>query len=144
MWVLTGSLFNHSKNPNVSYILDHDTESIKYTTARTITIGEELCIFYGHKLWFESTEDEESQRTADEPDDGWGGLTSLQNESAGQDTPVKDMWPLLIGNPDDVVPEEQLPFTRVKLIDDEDEDILDAVRLGKFCLLSGKVISLRP
>lgn len=115
--------------------MDHDTESIKYTTARAISIGEELCIFYGHKLWFESAEGEESQRTADEPDDGWGGLTGLQDESAEHHAPMEDIWPLLIGNPDDVVPEEQLPFTRVKLVNDEDEDVLDAVCLGNFCLL---------
>ncbi|OSX60029.1 hypothetical protein POSPLADRAFT_1086915, partial [Postia placenta MAD-698-R-SB12] len=47
-----GSLFNHSSSPNVSYIIDTETESIRYTTIRAVTEGEELCIFYGHKLWF--------------------------------------------------------------------------------------------
>ncbi|KZS99472.1 uncharacterized protein LAESUDRAFT_622207, partial [Laetiporus sulphureus 93-53] len=47
-----GSLFNHSQSPNVSYIINTKTESIRYTTMRRIETGEELCIFYGHKLWF--------------------------------------------------------------------------------------------
>ncbi|KAF7791412.1 hypothetical protein EIP86_002428 [Pleurotus ostreatoroseus] len=126
-----GSLFNHSKNPNVSYTLDHGTESIRYTTTRTIGEGEELCIFYGHKLWFQSAEGEEPEETVDEPDDGWGGLTGLQDEYSRQDIHKEDVWPLLEGDPDDIIPEEQLPFTRIKLIDDEDEDIPEAVRLEK-------------
>lgn len=47
-----GSLFNHSDPPNVSFILDTSTDSIRFVTARDIELGEELCIFYGHKLWF--------------------------------------------------------------------------------------------
>ncbi|KII86899.1 hypothetical protein PLICRDRAFT_66319, partial [Plicaturopsis crispa FD-325 SS-3] len=47
-----GSLFNHSENPNVSFVLDPSSESIRYTTFRTVREGEELCIFYGHRLWF--------------------------------------------------------------------------------------------
>ena len=39
-------------------------------------------------------------------------------------------WSLLQGDPNDVIPEDQLPFTRLKLIDDEEEDLLESVRLG--------------
>ncbi|PCH39769.1 hypothetical protein WOLCODRAFT_67667, partial [Wolfiporia cocos MD-104 SS10] len=46
----TGSLFNYSKKPNVSYTLDVSTESIKYTAICCIDKDEELCIFYGHNL----------------------------------------------------------------------------------------------
>jgi tRNA-specific adenosine deaminase 3 len=48
-----GSLFNHSSDkPNVSYVLDKENNTIRYTTKRTIKEGEELCIFYGHGVVF--------------------------------------------------------------------------------------------
>lgn len=86
-----------------------------------------MCIFYGHKLWFEPAEGEGSNIGVDDPDDGWGGLSALQDDttlSQGQD------WPLLAGDPEEIIADEQLPFTRVKLINDEEEDLLEAVRLG--------------
>ncbi|KAH7922040.1 hypothetical protein BV22DRAFT_992990, partial [Leucogyrophana mollusca] len=48
-----GSLFNHSSSPNVSYTTDSREDRIRYTTTRLVDQDEELCIFYGHKLWFE-------------------------------------------------------------------------------------------
>lgn len=58
---VVGSLFNHSPTPNLNYTRDYNTGSIKYTTSREVQAGEELCIFYGTKLWFEeavNTEDD--------------------------------------------------------------------------------------
>lgn len=123
----TGSLFNHSRTPNVSYTLDPSTESIRYTTARVIHPEEELCIFYGHKLWFDPADGQDAADTVDEPDDGWGGLSGIQDDLSS--TQVDEDWPLMQGDRDDIIPEEQLPFTRLKLIDDEAEDVLEAVKL---------------
>ena len=48
-----GSLFNHDDvSPNVTYELDKLTTTIRYTTKRHISPGEELCIYYGHGIRF--------------------------------------------------------------------------------------------
>ncbi|KZT09334.1 uncharacterized protein LAESUDRAFT_675229 [Laetiporus sulphureus 93-53] len=147
-----GSLFNHSQSPNVSYIIDTKTESIRYTTMRRIETGEELCIFYGHKLWFDVMNDGAGSGDVEEEevDDGWGGLAGLNaNERRseiedgswaksdaqsvdGREETFESLLERQIrefqgGGPDEVVPEEQLPFTRVKLTDDEEEEELSAV-----------------
>ena len=48
-----GSLFNHSKQPNLDYRIDHDNLIINYFAARNVSPEEELTIFYGSDLWFE-------------------------------------------------------------------------------------------
>lgn len=45
---------NHDDNPNVSYSLIRDLCYIKFTVAKAIQPGDELCIYYGSKLWFPS------------------------------------------------------------------------------------------
>ena len=50
-----GSLFNHSRNPNLDYRIDHDQLVIKFFAAHDIVHDEELTIFYGNKLWFKDT-----------------------------------------------------------------------------------------
>jgi len=120
-----GSLFNHSESPNVSYHLDTDSESIRYVAARTILADEELFIFYGHKLWFKDVDHASATEVAPEADDGWGGLSVV----AGGEEEGHSTWPWLTGNSEDVVPMNDLPFTRLKLMpDDEEEDVLDAIR----------------
>ncbi|KAG8752367.1 hypothetical protein FRC14_007093 [Serendipita sp. 396] len=47
-----GALFNHSSSPNVTYIKRKEHDSIEYKTTKDVGPGEELCIFYGHTLWF--------------------------------------------------------------------------------------------
>ncbi|KZS99624.1 cytidine deaminase-like protein, partial [Laetiporus sulphureus 93-53] len=140
-----GSLFNHSQSPNVSYIINTKTESIRYTTMRRIETGEELCIFYGHKLWFDVMDDGAGSGDVEEEevDDGWGGLARL-NANERRSEIEDDSWAksdaqsidgrketfeslFKRGGPDEVVPEEQLPLTRVKLTDDEEEEELSAV-----------------
>ncbi|KAF8650125.1 hypothetical protein AX16_005362 [Volvariella volvacea WC 439] len=107
-----GSLFNHSTTPNVSYTRDNSTESIRYTTARCIEAGEELCIFYGHNLWFEPAEAKDiTHRQCEEEDDGWGGLSSL----AGPTNPFID------DDQNEILPDEQLPFVRYKLPPEEED-----------------------
>jgi SET domain-containing protein len=52
-----GSLFNHSiPGQNVCWRRDLSNTCIVYTALRNIEPGEELCISYGSKLWFEDTE----------------------------------------------------------------------------------------
>ncbi|KIW71404.1 hypothetical protein PV04_03578 [Phialophora macrospora] len=49
-----GSMFNHStRNQNVGWIRNTETDVIVYTALRDIEAGEELCISYGSaRLWF--------------------------------------------------------------------------------------------
>ncbi|KAF9585766.1 hypothetical protein BGW38_000851 [Lunasporangiospora selenospora] len=53
-----GSMFNHSKYPNVGFQRDFENKMIRYTTLRDIQSGEELCISYGPNLWFPDMEEE--------------------------------------------------------------------------------------
>ncbi|PCH39935.1 hypothetical protein WOLCODRAFT_136570 [Wolfiporia cocos MD-104 SS10] len=119
-----GSLFNHSQTPNVSYTLDVGTESIRYTATRRIDKDEELCIFYGHNLWFDPI-DAAPSTASEEPDDGWGGLSILGNET---NILEEQMRSFKGGNPDDVISEDDLPFTRIRLTSDDEEDEIHAVR----------------
>ena len=67
-----GSLFNHSRHPNVIYKVKSDTQSIEYASGfQTITQGTELCISYGSNLWFNDAEgsDTESDQVSDEEDE---------------------------------------------------------------------------
>lgn len=124
-----GSLFNHSESPNVSYTLDPFTESIRYTTTKYIHSEDELCIFYGHRLWFDPVASVRPQ-PSEETEDEWGGLSSVA-DNIGVDQPGCPSF--LDGNPDEIVSDEDLPFVRVKVSQDEDEEEeLSAVRTCKF------------
>ncbi|KAL1659976.1 hypothetical protein GGF50DRAFT_64145 [Schizophyllum commune] len=132
-----GSLFNHSSAPNVSYTLDPTTESIRYTTTRRILTGEELCIFYGHKLWFNAVDTvHEPSNTADADvpvEDGFGGLAGLEMDKDGDENalagPSSDPTagailgpcPYGDGQDDDILQDENLPFTWLKPPPEEEE-----------------------
>ncbi|TFY83788.1 hypothetical protein EWM64_g213 [Hericium alpestre] len=121
-----GSLFNHSENPNISYTIDSTTDSIRYTTARRIEPNEELCIFYGHKLWFDAVGGVPNRSMAiEKPDDGWGGLTSVTGDLNGECGHINN--PFEVGDPTDIIPEEELPFIRIKTTaeDIEEETIVE-------------------
>ena len=77
---MLGSLFNHSQTPNVSYNLDQDTQSIRFTTFRTISPGEELYICYGREedLWW--NRGAQSARPPSPPEDHWQALSALDPE----------------------------------------------------------------
>ncbi|TBU47401.1 hypothetical protein BD309DRAFT_886463 [Dichomitus squalens] len=127
-----GSLFNHSQNPNVSYTIDPSTESINYVTSRRVIPDEELCIFYGHKLWFDpvGTTDTMPADAIEERDDGWGGLSGVADDeddevARGANEPFDSFAD---GDPSQLVPEEALPFKRLKLTPDEEEEGMDSVR----------------
>jgi len=129
-----GSLFNHSETPNVSYTLDTFTESIRYTTTKLIDSGDELFIFYGHNLWFDPvTPSKRPQLLKEETDDEWGGLAVVAN-SMQVGEPAHGSF--LDGDPDEIVPVEDLPFTRLKISRDEDEEELSAIRTCKLLHIS--------
>ncbi|KAF7299058.1 Histone-lysine methyltransferase Set7 [Mycena indigotica] len=99
-----GSLFNHSDTPNVSYTIQPDSDMIIYTTTRAIEQDEELCIYYGSKLWFQPA-GQAHNTTNVAIEDGWGGLSSLETTS------LPSFWE---GNAGDMIPEKDLPFERFK------------------------------
>ncbi|GAA5845807.1 hypothetical protein JCM3766R1_000321 [Sporobolomyces carnicolor] len=74
-----GSLFNHSRSPNVSYEIKQSEYTIHYRAAKPIKSGEELFIFYGHSVRFEGdpVPVADSDNAAE---DEWGGLGTLQGE----------------------------------------------------------------
>ncbi|KXN88195.1 SET domain-containing protein 7 [Leucoagaricus sp. SymC.cos] len=120
-----GSLFNHSDQPNVSFALDTSTDSIRYTTTRDIEQDEELCIFYGHKLWFSpvgvSVKDD-AQASHEDYNDGWGGLSTIDyNEEK-----IPRVNPFLNGDAAELISDEDLPFVRYKHPPDEED--LETVR----------------
>jgi len=106
-----GSIFNHSDVPNISFLIDTSTESIRYKTVQNIAEGDELCIFYGHNLWFEAVGLHASRANTtamQEPDDGWGGLSRL----------------------DDVISEGELPFERLR--PPPEEETLETIKTGEY------------
>ncbi|KAJ8474170.1 hypothetical protein ONZ51_g7383 [Trametes cubensis] len=131
-----GSLFNHSQRPNVSYTIDTEREAIRYTTTRRILPDEELCIFYGHKLWFDPVDAADCiiSNGAEEREDGWGGLANLteSDEDNEETNGLPEDWlfdRFNEGKPHDNVPEEELPFTRLKLTpEDVEEEDMDSIR----------------
>ncbi|EOR00933.1 hypothetical protein E3P92_00367 [Wallemia ichthyophaga] len=64
-----GSMFNHHKQPNVSYSINTHTLTITFKTTRHININDELCISYGpeSKLWWRNTQvdDDEDDQVKD-------------------------------------------------------------------------------
>lgn len=115
-----GSLFNHSDPPNVSFKLDTSTDSIRYITTRDIQTGEELCIFYGHKLWFTPvggvTEENDVRTTYEDPHDGWGGLSIVEFDEQS----ITSVNPFAEGNAEEPLVEGDLPFMRYKLPPEEE------------------------
>ena len=54
-----GSLFNHSRTPNVDFRVDAAAATIVFSAARDVNAGEELTISYGVPWWEEEGEGEE-------------------------------------------------------------------------------------
>ncbi|EEB08338.1 histone lysine methyltransferase Set7 [Schizosaccharomyces japonicus yFS275] len=71
-----GSLFNHSRNPNVCWIKDEDAQVIRYYTIRDIQSDEELCISYGNHVWFEEVDEHVN---SSEPEDDENFLLAIEN-----------------------------------------------------------------
>ncbi|PIL35340.1 transcription factor [Ganoderma sinense ZZ0214-1] len=120
-----GSLFNHSQRPNVSYAADPATESIRYTTSRRILPDEELCTFYGHKLWFNPVDvgDGVLSEALEVGDDGWGGLSGVREDEDEPSIAEQSLFDdFSEGDPEQIISEEELPFKRLKLTPEEEEE----------------------
>jgi hypothetical protein len=63
-----GSMFNHMRRPNVGWERDISRQSIRYYTLRDVEEGEELCISYGPKLWFDDADGPEEGNMSEEED----------------------------------------------------------------------------
>ncbi|KZP31462.1 hypothetical protein FIBSPDRAFT_849425 [Athelia psychrophila] len=110
-----GSLFNHADTPNVAFAVDTPTHSIRFTVMRHVEPGDELTIFYGNTLWFDPgpRAPELHMRAASE-DDEWGGLKAIA-AALGDDAADDE-------DEDEIVPESQLPFTRLAIAPPDAED----------------------
>jgi SET domain-containing protein len=72
-----GSLFNHSRTPNIDYRVDSTNLEIRYNVGhQPILAGEELCIFYGVNLWFDDAEGSVESEPASE-DEMMDGMASF-------------------------------------------------------------------
>lgn len=131
--VTIGSLFNHSDPPNVNFTLDIPNDSIRYIASRDIEAEEELCIFYGHKLWFDPAEcavKEYPSRDSQGDSDEWGGLNSIDYDRMTRIIPAN---PFVGGDAEEILCEEDLPFVRYKVPTEEEE--LGTVRTSECSLL---------
>ncbi|KAG9016298.1 hypothetical protein FRB90_003378 [Tulasnella sp. 427] len=79
-----GSMMNHDENPNVSHSIVRETKCIKFITMKPVQTGDELCIYYGSKLWFPSDDGSTSKIRADASEDQSGesllGILSPQDD----------------------------------------------------------------
>ncbi|KAG8983199.1 hypothetical protein FRB90_006232, partial [Tulasnella sp. 427] len=87
-----GSMMNHDESPNVSYSLVRETKCIKFITVKPVQTGDELCIYYGSKLWFPSDDGATSTIRADASENQSGesllGILSLQDDPPSIVTPT--------------------------------------------------------
>ncbi|KAI6044702.1 cytidine deaminase-like protein [Pisolithus marmoratus] len=125
-----GSLFNHSEQPNVSYSIDTARDCIVYTSTRAISADEELCIFYGHHLWFDPVDMPNGARFVPEALDqttldGWDCLTNIQDSHSAQD----HLMPFLSDSMDNVIDENELPFACKSLSLDKEEEEMGDIEL---------------
>ena len=63
-----GSMFNHTRRPNIGWERDIPRQTIRYYTLRDVEEGEELCISYGPKLWFDDADGPEEGNISDDED----------------------------------------------------------------------------
>jgi hypothetical protein len=64
-----GSLFNHSRRPNVDYRVDGENDVIRYISGHApIQSGDELCIYYGDNLWFDDADGKDEEESSDDDD----------------------------------------------------------------------------
>ena len=81
-----GSMFNHStRDQNVGWIRNTETDVIVYTALRHIKAGEELCISYGSaRLWFPDADAGNGSESEGARDDGdTGGQTLAELDMSG-------------------------------------------------------------
>lgn len=104
----------------MSFSVDVARERIVYTSTRAIRPDEELCIFYGHRLWFDPVDGPPCRNPdLDENTDPWGGLADVQGHTDDDVNASKD-----------IVVEDDLPFTWKKLALEKEEEQLSDIELG--------------
>ena len=109
----------------MSFSVDVAHEHIVYTSTRTIQPDEELCIFYGHKLWFDSVDGPRCRTSdLDENTDPWGGLADIQGHT------VDNVASTSSDASRDIVAQNDLPFSWKKLGLEKEEEKLDDIELG--------------
>jgi SET domain-containing protein len=75
-----GSLFNHSRQPNVDYRIDSANLCIRYYAGhKAIQKDEELCIYYGDNLWFDDSSLAGSNESSESEPDVVDGVASFLN-----------------------------------------------------------------
>lgn len=75
-------MFNHSRHghgQNVGWRRDIEREVIFYVALRDIDVGEELCINYGGRLWFQDVDED------GEEGDTEGGMNGTEESANGDD-----------------------------------------------------------
>lgn len=82
--------------------------------------GEELCIYYGHKPSFTPATESPNGSSHISPSNAQvdAGLSTVEVEPIN-DNPFVN--PYLEGDPDEIIPEQDLPFIRFKLPPEEEE-----------------------
>lgn len=110
-----GSMFNHSKFPNVTYRKDTMANAIHYTLARDVEAGEELCIYYGpHAHYGKETP---SDSGSDDPLQAFGQLTAsmsaLLDPSESSTSLSRTASPATDQNTEDLIPFADLPCRRI-------------------------------
>lgn len=86
-----GSLFNHSRRPNISYRLDLPNRNITYSTShKAVAADEELCIFYGpdEKLWFDMPPDNDAASEEEDDTEGDSWLRAVGGGSLDDEPPL--------------------------------------------------------
>jgi hypothetical protein len=106
----------------VSYTLDRATDSIRYTTTRLVEQDEELCIYYGHKLWFKPVEATARNPIVPDPgesaaEDVWGGMSALAADDLSSGDEQANPW--AAGDQRELVDEDAVPFDRIRTTPDE-------------------------
>ncbi|KAG0293733.1 hypothetical protein BGZ96_002375 [Linnemannia gamsii] len=94
-----GSMFNHSRTPNVGFQRDINNGLIRYSTLREIDVGEELCISYGPNLWFPDMEDPQDHNNGSNNGEASKGVVSDSEDETAESF-----------------------FSRIQLSDGEDDD----------------------
>ncbi len=78
-------MFNHStRDQNVGWIRNTETDVIVYTALRDIKAGEELCISYGSaRLWFPDADAHADPHETEDNDNDTGGETLAELDMSG-------------------------------------------------------------
>lgn len=138
---MSGSIFNHSREPNVTYRLDKRMSTIEYTTTRQIQSGEELCIYYGSddKLWFPMKDAQPldvalESRTKETLEGVWSEIASL---AIDEPNVIQDVAPAVLTATSPAPPKRKL-FQQVKIISAEELEETEEmpVSTSESCYLS--------